>query len=223
MPPLARRPRVLRMNEYCSLAQLKAFLSIGDTVDDVVLAAALEGAARMIDEYCGRRFYLDTVASARFFSATFNTAADYSDAVEIDDISSNSGLVVQTDDGNDGVYENTLVEGVDFDLYPFNAATAPQPMPAWRIVRRLTGTRVFPYWPKGVKVTAKWGWPAIPPSVVYANLVQGSSLFKRKDAPFGIVGAADFGVGMRRLARLDADVETLLTPLRRVGRVVGVA
>lgn len=204
-------------NEYAGLAELKSFVSISDAGDDTVLTLALESAARMIDEYCGRRFYLDGSATARFFTPQ---SIWY---VDVDDIGDTSGLIVQTDESDDGVFENTLASGTDFNLWPYNAAVAPQPMPYSRLELRPTTSRRLPYWPKSVKVTAKWGWPAVPPDVKYANLVQAASLWKRKDAPFGIVGSPDLGVAIRRIARLDADVETLLAPLRKVGRIVGVA
>lgn len=195
------------MPTYCSLAELKTFLSIPDGSDDTVLTLALEAAARMIDEACGRRFYLDEEPSDRYYTQGAGNV------LFVDDIG-DPEVTVGADDGNDGTYDTALVEGTDFNLRPYQTDGAGGPRPYTSLERRVGGNW-SQRWPKSVRVTARWGWPAIPGNVAYANLIQASSLFKRKDAPFGIVGSPDLGVGMRRLARLDADVEALVGPLRR--------
>jgi hypothetical protein len=73
-------------------------------------------------------------------------------------------------------------------------------------------------WPTeagAVKVTATFGWPAVPAEVRQAALIQAVRLFKRKGSPFGIAGSPEDGSEMRLLSRLDPDVENLLRHLRR--------
>lgn len=126
-----------------------------------------------------------------------------------------TGLVVATDDNDDGTFETTWTITVDFQVEPLNAAAAGEP---WtRLVA--IGPRWFPRLEHraGVQVTAKFGWPGgTPPAPVkHAVLIQASRLWKRKDAPFGVAGSAELGSELRLLAKLDPDVESLLRPYRR--------
>jgi hypothetical protein len=55
----------------------------------------------------------------------------------------------------------------------------------------------------GVRITAKWGWPEIPPTIMLATLIQASRLFARRQAPFGVAGNPD--VGQLRLTSVNCD------------------
>ena len=48
-------------------------------------------------------------------------------------------------------------------------------------------------------------WPEVPATVHQAALIQAHRIFKRKDAPEGMMGFADFGV-VRMQGKLDPDV-----------------
>jgi hypothetical protein len=196
---------------YATLAELKQFVSIpaGDTADDTVLQLALDAASQQIDQFCDRVFTADSVATTRQY------VVQHTGHVDTDPISTTTGLVVQTDDNNDGTFETTWTSGTDYRLEPINAAAAGEP---WTRLVAL-GTRWFPkinYRP-GVMVTARFGWPGgtPPASVKESCLIQSSRLFKRKDAPFGVAGSVEFGSEVRLLAKLDPDVESLLKPYRR--------
>lgn len=52
-----------------------------------------------------------------------------------------------------------------------------------------------------------------PANVVEASLIQAGRVFRRKDAPFGVVGSAEMGSGIV-IARLDPDVRMMLDPFR---------
>jgi len=69
-----------------------------------------------------------------------------------------------------------------------------------------------PAWARRVRVTARWGWSAVPAQVKQATILRAVALFKRKDAPHGVAGFDGFGVV--RL-RQDPDVEALLQPFVR--------
>ncbi len=45
-----------------------------------------------------------------------------------------------------------------------------------------------------MQVTAKWGWPSVPDDINMACLILTADLYKRKDAPGGILGLGDLGV-----------------------------
>lgn len=66
-----------------------------------------------------------------------------------------------------------------------------------------------------VRVTATWGWPAIPDTIRYATLLQASRLFARRHAPFGVAGSPETGQ-LRLLEKIDPDVAVSVRPYRRV-------
>ena len=104
-------------NGYCTLAELKPELRIptADTDDDSRLEVAIAAASRQIDAHCGRFFWRDASVHTREFYAN-----DYR-RCEVDDISTTTGLIVQVDDDDDGVFETTLTLSTDFILRPLNA------------------------------------------------------------------------------------------------------
>lgn len=197
---------------YATLAELRDYVGIppADTADDDVLQLALDAAAAQIDSYTGRTFAIDASVVQRVYVPQDATT------VNVDPIATLTGLVVQTDDNDDGSFETTWTIGTDFRVDPPNAAATGFP---WsRIVA--TGSKRFPInsavFEPSVAVTAKYGWPTAPPAPIkQANLIQSSRLFKRKDAPFGVAGSVEFGSEIRLLAKLDPDVEALLAPYRR--------
>jgi hypothetical protein len=196
---------------YASLAELRQFVGIppADTTDDVTLQLALDAAGAQVDQYCDRSFGADADVTTRLYSPTVTGTLD------VDPISTATGLVVATDDNGDGTFETTWAIGTDFRLDPVNAAALGEP---WTRLVAL-GPRWFPMLPyrPGVSVMAKFGWPgaAAPAGVKEATLIQAARLWKRKDAPFGVAGSVEFGSELRLLAKLDPDVESLLRPYRR--------
>lgn len=193
-------------NGYCTLAELKTRLGVTDVVDDSVLEAVIEATSRLIDDFCGRRFYTTASDETRYY-----TAYRVREILCDDDILSITTL--QTDHEGDRVYENTW-QATDYDLEPYNAPLDGQPYTKISITPY--GSYQFPVdIPKGVKIVGKFGYSATAPKPVQeACLIQASRLFRRKDAPFGITGVAEFGVQMA-IARLDPDVKILLSPYRR--------
>lgn len=192
---------------YASLAELKAWVGIADSLDDATLTLALDAASAHIDNYCDRTFAAGA-ASARLYSPA------ETGRLEVDPISTTAGLVVATDENGDGTYE-TVWAASDYRLEPTNAAAAGEP---WhRLIpvaaRRFTVSSLRPT----VSVTAAWGWPGgtTPAPVKLATLHEAARLWKRKDAPFGVAGSAEFGSEVRLLSKLDPDAEKLLKPYRR--------
>jgi hypothetical protein len=57
-----------------------------------------------------------------------------------------------------------------------------------------------------VKVTALWGWTAVPVAVKQATLLQASRFFSRRHSPYGVAGSPELGSEIRLLARVDPDV-----------------
>jgi hypothetical protein len=62
-----------------------------------------------------------------------------------------------------------------------------------------------------VQVTAKWGWPAVPPAVKQAAFIVAADLFKAKDSAFGVAGFGEFGA-VRVGSRMNPQAQALLAP-----------
>ncbi|MCY0943538.1 phage head-tail connector protein [Streptomyces antarcticus] len=188
-------------NEYADLGTLKRQLGLDDDDDtrDALLQQALTAASRSIDKAAGRRFWLDSEPVQRVYRPHGRTVVEADGtALLVDDIGSTSGLVIET--GSAAAWSVTAT----WETLPDNALTLGRPVTA---LLRSGG------WGTGtsrVRVTARYGWPAVPDEIVQAALIQASRLFKRKDSPEGITGSAEWGVV--RLSRRDPDVWNLIEP-----------
>lgn len=204
---------------YASIDQAKAYLPGEDqrSSNDLNIAMALDSACSAIDRHCGRTFVKSTTASARTFAALSPFSA------LVDDFWSTSGLVIKTDDDDDGVYETTWSTS-DYDLRPANGGTAMgiTGSPWWEIVA--VGDRTFPVSTLRlpIEMTAKWGWSSVPEPVVLSTLNLTGTLRKLRDVPLGLAGFQDFG-GVRVPVDVFRQVTGLLVPYRRTDRVLGIA
>lgn len=193
-----------------SSSDLKTHLGISDSTDDTTIATAVAAANAAVVSWCGRTF--DTTTSA---SASARTFRPRSHTLTItDDFHTTDGLIVKTDEGDDGTYESTLTLNTDYIVEPINGREDGIAVPYRRI--RATSwlfapSHTFP----NVQVTAAWGWASVPDPVKQATLVKAARLFKRKNSPEGVLGGfADFGA-VRITNREDPDVMMLLAPYRR--------
>lgn len=190
-------------NCYCTLAEFQARAGIDDTIDDVILEQVITGVSRMIDEYTRRHFY--SASETRYYTPA---QVDY---CEIDDLL--AVLSFATDDNIDRTYATTWA-ATDYDLLPTNAATDGKPYTMVAVAPN--GRYTFPRVARGLKINGTFGYAATTPPVVReACLLQAQRIFKRKDAPFGIMGAPE--LGMLRISRLDPDVAMLLRGVTRYG------
>lgn len=195
-------------SEYISLGEFKASAELyGFSFADLDARAAIAAAARGIDEYCGRRFYLDADAtSVRYYSPT---NPGY---IEIDDLVTLG--TVKTDTDGDSVYETTWVQNRDYYLEPLNAPADFRPYE--RVCISPYGGQRWPYWGgPSVSVQGRFGWPECPAPVKEATTILATRYLKRaREAPFGIV---QFGVdaSTARISRADPDVAWLLDPYVR--------
>ena len=183
------------------------------TPGDEVLEAAINAASRSIDNYCGRRFWLDGTVATRTFVATSTTSLDVPDG-----IGTTTGLIIKTDPAGDGTFETTWA-ATDYELRPIEAATAFPEAEPWTSIQAI-GALTFPVATATgrsdrVQITAKWGWPAVPDAVSYACRLKAARLVSRKDSPQGVAGFGDFGP-VRVTSREDSDVVLLLDPYRPV-------
>lgn len=192
-------------NGYTTLNDVKAALNLEDSMDNAALEMAIATASRQIDDYCGRFFYKDgtpEVPATRYYTPTDYYILPTDDFVSISEIA--------TDDNFDRTYA-TVWTSDDSMFEPVN-----NPSRGWPMTRILAvGSYVFPWnLPQSVRVKGVFGWSAVPYEVKTAAKIQASRLFLRNQSPFGIAGNTDLGT-VRLAAKLDADVEALLRPLRK--------
>jgi hypothetical protein len=200
------------VNGYATLTQIKNYMSISDDTDNDLLEDLIESASRSIDRIANRRFYLDSSASARLYRA-------YSDIfVFVDDIGTTASLAVAVDENGNGTYTKSLTLNTDFILDPLTASSLGRPFTQLTMV---SNTEMWPIFPgltqnglrPGVQVTARWGWPSIPDDINMACLILTADLYKRKDAPGGILGLGDLGVV--RMSPVGRDVTAMIRAYKK--------
>ena len=136
--------------------------------DDLAIARELLAVSRMIDRSLGRPagFNKDAAPVARVFVPQKN-----SPVLRVDDLASipvsTGEIAIDTDSA--GTYVTELVTA-DYELLPLNAATGPEARPYRQI--GLLSWRDRTQWAAGqrVRVTAIWGWPAVPSAIVAATI-----------------------------------------------------
>ena len=197
--------------EYASRADLKAHLSIeaDDTSRDALLDRALKAASRGIDNATGRQgrgFWLDDTPTTRTYRLDGRIVARREGhLLLVDDIGDTDGMVVEVG------YITSWSPVTDYETHPDNALADGRPVTG--LLR--AGGHAWALPSSRVRVTARFGWPAIPDDIAEACLIQASRLFKRKDSPEGVMGSAEWGVV--RLSRRDPDVWNLIEPYRLDG------
>jgi len=194
---------------YCTTDQIREHL--GDTgvkIDIDLLERAVTSASRAVDSFTGRRFWQDATVKSRYYRPESSTLA------MVDDISTTVGLLIATDSGGNYSWGDAWAT-TDYDLEPDNADQDEAAYAWWRV--RAVGNFGFTHSisRRTLKITAKFGWSAIPADVEYATILKATSLFRRKDAPFGVAGFGDFGPV--RITRKDQDVIDLLNSFVKVG------
>lgn len=196
--------------DYCDLSELKAELwpqgSTPDDADDVILENVVASVSRWIDHYTGTRFYTTSADESRYYTPEEATILYTDDIISI--------TTLKTDEDGDRTYEVTWDTG-DYDLMPLNASLDSQPY-RWIEITPL-GDYVFPIIRRGVEIAGKFGYCAAtsqPAMVKRACLLQCLRIFKRKDAPFGVI-SNPLGGDMRLIERLDPDVKQMLDQFKR--------
>jgi hypothetical protein len=198
---------------YVTVADFKAWIGLGDAIDDDVINDALKGASRAIDTFCDTHFWKTAAGTARRFDTCDNWRLRINDAVAVTEVA--------TDKDADGVFE-TVWLAADFQLLPLNPDAGPETMPFSEI--RAIKTLKFPATGTArvglTRVTGTWGWPAVPEAVIQATLLTANRLIKRRRSPEGVAGFDELGV-IRISTRDDPDAVRLLTPYRIKSRVGG--
>lgn len=172
-----------------------------NSAQDTKILRALNGASRGIDRITGRRFWLDDAPSSRDLTmdgrVTTTQSGEQLLMLNGWDIATSAGLTVAL-----GSYGGFFTPLTTFATYPDRALVdgrpiegIVQPVGIWI---QLPGSRV--------RITAQWGWPAVPDDIQQATLILARRLFNRKDSPSGVMGTPDWVVN---LAKSDPDVVML--------------
>jgi hypothetical protein len=193
---------------YATLAEFKSAIGIAstDTADDTPLQSVLDATDALIDLYTDRKQGFGTATETRYYNATEFEYAMVDDLVSI--------TTLTTDDNGDGTYPTTWTAGTDYNLAPGNAAL--DGWPYTQIDVSVTYPRNFPknvY--RGVKVVGVFGWPAVPPAVKQAALIQAGAVWSSRTSPFGVIGSADLGGILRQNRALHPEAQVLLEAYRR--------
>jgi hypothetical protein len=180
--------------DYISSSDLKTTLGITVATYDTDIATAVAAASRGIDGATNRRFWADTgTANVRYYQGS-----ETSRTLTIDDLVSVTELA--TDTSGDNTFADVLVNNTDFTLEPLNAA-AENPARPYTLVRLHVGSSAYwPIYPRSVRITGKFGWPAVPSEIVRATTILATKLFKRQESPFGIVTAGVDDITAMRIA-----------------------
>lgn len=204
---------------YITAAQLLATLgqtsaSSQQTSD---ATAAVSAATSAIDNLCQRPgtstrdgFGVDAdAAQIRYYSPAVW------DRLPIDDLVTLTSLQTR-DDGVDidtATGANTWTLNTDFSLEPLNAASEGWPFTHFRV--NPAGSFTFNVvYPRSVKVTGKFGWPATPQPIIDACTLISERVYKMKrEGPLGVVA---FQQEVVRVASADRNVMLLLAPYMRM-------
>lgn len=197
------------MADYIDVAELRSWLGIVGASEDTLLDQAITSATAWINGYCGQDFshvHHNQPETRQFYAQRdpwrlFLSYGSIADTV---------GMIVQTDDNEDGTAETTWAAS-DWIVESEQSGKPDGPYYAIRAV----GNRWFPKSINGrplVHVTACWGWPQTPSPVVEASYILASEFWKMRDAPFGVAGFGEFGVVR---VRRNPIVLQLLEPYRR--------
>ena len=187
---------------YVSLDALKEAVGELSEDHDDAYERAIEAASRQIDEFRGDQFWKESTPTARYFR-TDNPyllwTGDYADTTT---------MTVASDTAGDGTF-GTVWAATDWQAEPFRRLNG---RPFDRLVA--IGDKCFPVtWARAsVRVTAHWGWAAIPEAVEQACQILAIDHFKSKDLTGGVAGFGDLGA--IRVSAFNPQARALLMPYK---------
>lgn len=184
------------------------FLTINDTEDAALISVLNLAASDSARAFCGRDFLVDAdqTASVRYFVPESCYSARIDDCWAI--------TAVATDDGDDGSYGTSWSAS---DWYAVSGGRASGASPfggtGWPYTQlHAVESREFPYAQRpALKLTAKWGWEALPDQVGLAVRMLVSEMYKARDGGYETF-TTDGGFTIIRQNRV---VRDLLQPYRR--------
>lgn len=207
------------MADLITRSNFKTRQGITITTNDTRIDSHITAASRDIQNRCGRSFDIVTdltAASDRVFSPITH------DRVRIDDATTISAVAVDLDDS--GSYA-TILSASDYITEPTNGL-GPGGLSGFPIVEIVIVNPLYclPRFRRpSVKVTAKWGWAAVPGDVIEACYLITNRLYYEVGVPSGVTApSVEFGLPGSPIQR-PYTVERLLAPYVRFERKFGIA
>lgn len=205
------------MTDYITASNFKTRIGRTDSSQDARIAAHITSASLEIDGICHRQFGPHAgVATARYFFPYGSHGVRIDDAYEI------TSVAIDLD--NSGLYATTLATS-DYVTLPLNGI-GPNRQPGFPAdaLELVTSTYCLPRLARpSVKVTAKWGWAAIPTDVAEACYLITNRLYYEVAVPSGTTPPmVDFGLPGSPL-QPQYTAHKLLRPYERGDAKVGVA
>lgn len=188
---------------YATLADFKAFKGsewANQTQYDGILTTVLDAASREVERFCGRQFNTQVGETARLYTPLDGDSFSQLRWCETDDFVLTDGFVLQTDPGGNGTFEVTWSAPLDYELFPLNGVVDGEPGWPYSEIHAVGGVwfPLIEFRRKStIKVTAQWGWEAVPEAVKMATLLIAAQVFKMKDAPLGVAGFTNFQSAIR--------------------------
>lgn len=174
--------------DYITRQELKTYMSLEGATEDDLVDAAISSASREIERHCHRQFNDAGAASARVY------VAKRCDEIAVDDFWTTTGFKLEIDINGDGTW--TEVAATEYQLSPLNRMRDGVPWVYWKI--EMVGSTSLPVRKRAsVRVTAQWGWEALPSDVKQAVKMLASDTFQLKDARMGVAGSDQFGTIVR--------------------------
>jgi hypothetical protein len=156
--------------DYLTSVELRAVLRDDGSdpdADSTLLARAATAASRWVDRHCGRFFYLTTTPTIRYL----RPAA--------------AGLLLPGDGAGTPTVETTTDDGASWDTWAATdfvcEPTARFDAEPWTRIRAVGDLRFPMTLTQGARVTATWGWPAIPAPVVQATQIAAVVFYRSRD------------------------------------------
>jgi len=148
---------------YATAAEYRAAIGKTDTGADDEILSDLTAISRYLEHHLGRFFTKDAADVERIYLPPVT-----SDVLWVDDLSGDP-TSIELDTAGDNTYADTLA-ATDYELLPLNADKGPEPRPFTRL--RLTAWGDYSQFRAGqrVKITAQFGWPAVPEAVKRATI-----------------------------------------------------
>ncbi|GIV82782.1 MAG: hypothetical protein KatS3mg051_2136 [Anaerolineae bacterium] len=188
---------------YATLAELKAYLGITGTTDDMLLTDLLVRSQAIID-----------AATQRTFEATADSTR-YLDAVEDVD-----GRVLWLDRVGDLAQITSITNGDGSSVASSEYVTEPRNQaPYYAIQLKASSSVAWTYSDSpenAIAITGRWAYSVTPPDdIVHACIRLAAYLYRQKDNATDLDRPVIAGNVTLLPAQLPADIQSLLAPYRR--------
>lgn len=203
--------------DYCDIDELKRDLYaegiVPDNVNDDDLRSVITAVSREFDLYTGTCFYDPGSDDTRYYTARDGNEVWIDPATTV--------TSVATDDDLSRNYSTSWTVSTHYETWPYNT-NASRGLPTYVIKRVPLGDYQFPTTERGVKVVGRFCYNAsATPAATIADvkracLLQCTRLFKRRDAPFGVLGPTEQGQ-VSVIPGLDPDIKRLLDNYKVIG------